>query len=330
MSVPQDPAGRLAVALTPMETRREVVLQVAVRAEELGYEAFHLAEGWGHDAGVLLTEVALATRRIRLGTGVLNVWGRSAASLAMLARGLDTVSGGRFALGLGAGSPALAEGLHDVVFADPVGRLETVARQVRALLDGGRLAPSTPTSERPLRLAGPRHAPIPLQLAALGPRSVRLAGELADGWLPFLLPLSALKSHIGLLDEGAVRAGRAGAEVRPNLPVAVADDHRQAAELADWWIRHYLTRMGPLYRDTLRRLGFGPAVDAVLGGAAPPVELLDELTVHGDPTAAREALGRWRAAGAQLPVLVLPPDRPLAELDHVLTALAPMTRRDTP
>jgi alkanesulfonate monooxygenase SsuD/methylene tetrahydromethanopterin reductase-like flavin-dependent oxidoreductase (luciferase family) len=165
----------IAVGLTPMETRRDAVLHLAVRAEELGYDAFHLAEGWGHDAGVLLAEVALATRRIRLGTGVVNVWGRSAASLAMLARGLDAVSGGRFALGLGAGSPALAEGLHDTPFTDPVGRLETVARQVRVLLDGGRLVPTTAHSQRPLRLDGPAGAPIPLQLAALGPRSVRLA-----------------------------------------------------------------------------------------------------------------------------------------------------------
>ena len=76
---------RLAVGLTPMETRRAVVLHVAQRAEDLGYDAFFLAEGWGHDAGVLLAEVATRTSRITLGTGVLNVWGRSPASIAMLA-----------------------------------------------------------------------------------------------------------------------------------------------------------------------------------------------------------------------------------------------------
>jgi len=79
----------LAVSLPPLETRREIVLHVATRAEQLGYEAFFLAEGWGYDAPVLLAEVAARTSRIRLGTGVLNVWGRSAASLAMLAITLD-------------------------------------------------------------------------------------------------------------------------------------------------------------------------------------------------------------------------------------------------
>jgi alkanesulfonate monooxygenase SsuD/methylene tetrahydromethanopterin reductase-like flavin-dependent oxidoreductase (luciferase family) len=315
--------GPLAVGLTPMETRRDVVLHLAVRAEELGYDSFSVAEGWGHDAGVLLAEVATATSRIRLGTGVLNVWGRSAASIAMLARSLDAVSGGRFELGLGAGSPALAEGLHDVDFTDPVGRLATVARQVRMLLDGGRLAPSAARGERPMRLDGPPSAHIPLNLAALGPRSVRLAGELADGWIPFLLPVSALKAHIALLDEGAARAGRAGsAAVRPAVAVAVADDPAASRALAQWWVGQYLTRMGPLYRTTLRRLGFEAAVDEVLAGRAAPQVLLDELTVHGDAGNAAALLERWRAAGAQPPVLVLPPGRPLDELDHMLTTLA--------
>jgi alkanesulfonate monooxygenase SsuD/methylene tetrahydromethanopterin reductase-like flavin-dependent oxidoreductase (luciferase family) len=84
-----------------METRRDVILHVATRAEELGYTAFFLAEGWGYDLSVLLAEVALTTSRIRLGSGVINVRGRSAGTIAMLAAGLDELSGGRFVLGSG-------------------------------------------------------------------------------------------------------------------------------------------------------------------------------------------------------------------------------------
>ena len=94
------PTRRLAVGLTPMETRREVVLHLADRAEELGYDAFFLAEGWGHDAGVLLAEVATRTNRITLGTGIVNVWGRTPATIAMLATSLAELSGDRFVLGL--------------------------------------------------------------------------------------------------------------------------------------------------------------------------------------------------------------------------------------
>src|ERR1700712_1564980 len=143
----------LAVALTPMETRRDVVLHVATRAEELGYTAVSVAEGWGHDASVLLAEVALRTTRIGISAGVLNVWGRSPATIAMAAASLDELSGGRFELGLGAGSPPLAEGLHDVPFRRPVERLGQVTRQVRRLLDGERMAPSIPGGGKPLRLA---------------------------------------------------------------------------------------------------------------------------------------------------------------------------------
>jgi hypothetical protein len=175
----------LGVGLTPLETRRDVVLHVATRAEQLGYESFHLAEGWGHDAAVLLSEVAVRTSRIRIGTGVLNVWGRSPATIAMLATSLHEVSGGRFTLGLGAGSPQLAEGLHDVAFDAPVAHLSAVVWQVRRLLDGERLIPSAPREHRPLRLATGPTPGLPIHIAALGPAAVRLAGELADGWCPF-------------------------------------------------------------------------------------------------------------------------------------------------
>ncbi|PRY51776.1 alkanesulfonate monooxygenase SsuD/methylene tetrahydromethanopterin reductase-like flavin-dependent oxidoreductase (luciferase family) [Geodermatophilus tzadiensis] len=320
-----------------METRRDVVLHVAARAEELGYAAFFLAEGWGHDASVLLAEIAVRTSGIRIGTGVLNVWGRSAASIAMLATSLGEVSGGRFVLGLGAGSPQLAEGLHDVAFRAPAVRLAETTRQVRRLLDGERLLTTVPGRSKPLRLAVRPSSDIPVQLAALGPEAVRVAGELADAWYPFLLPVSGLGEGIRLLEAGVARGrpGRPLPQIRPGLPVALSPDPAVARQLAWWWVSFYLTSMGPLYAQTLRAHGLGEAVDAVLdAGAATAdaglperaVPLLDELTVWGDATAARQLLDRWYAAGADMPVVVLPPGRALDELDHVLEALRPRSR----
>ncbi|MGY1685763.1 LLM class flavin-dependent oxidoreductase [Geodermatophilus sp. SYSU D00867] len=322
------PARRLAVGVTPMETRPDVVLHLADRAEELGYEAFLLAEGWAHDAPVLLAAIATRTRRIRLGTGVLNVWGRSPAHLAMLASSLDTLSGGRFVLGLGAGSPQLAEGLHDEPFTAPVARLGAVTRQVRALLAGERVTPSRPGGQRPLRLAVPPRPRLPVHLAALGPEAVRLAGEVADAWYPFLLPRSGLAAGRALLREGAAGVGRPVPLVSPGIPVAVADDPAVARATASWWLTTYLTAMGPLYPRTMRRAGLGTAVDAV--PAARPGEvpagaevLVDELLLHGDAGSAAATLDAWRGAGAELPVVVLPPGRPVAELDAALEALSP-------
>jgi len=325
---------RLAVGLTPLETRREVVLHVADRAEELGYDAFFLAEGWGHDAGVLLAEVAGRTERITLGTGIINVWGRSAASIAMLAASLAEVSGGRFVLGLGAGSPPLAEGLHDVAFTAPVGRLGAVTRQVRRLLAGERLEPTAERTTRPLKLATIPEAGIPLYLAALGPSAVQLVGELGDAWCPFLLPLSGLDAGMELLEQGRARgaAGRSLPTIAPCIPTAVSANPSEALEVASWWVAFYLVSMGPLYRKTLQRLGHGQAVDEVLAANPTPRTfevpesargLLDELTLWGDAEHARAALDRWYAAGAQLPCLTLPPNRTLEELDHILQSLRP-------
>jgi alkanesulfonate monooxygenase SsuD/methylene tetrahydromethanopterin reductase-like flavin-dependent oxidoreductase (luciferase family) len=315
-----------------METRRPVVLHLAERAEALGYDAFFVAEGWGHDAGVLLAQVAARTSRIRLGTGVLNVWGRTPATIAMLATSLADVSDDRFVLGLGAGSPPLAEGLHDVSFTEPVQRLGAVTRQVRRLLDGQRLERTVERDNPPLRLAVTPRREIPIHLAALGPRAVRLAGEVADGWAPFLLPVSGLERGVRLLQEGMASrsAGRRPPLVAPCVPAAVSLDAATATVMASWWVAFYLTSMGPLYRQTLERLGHGVAVEQVV--AANPTRgtftvpesaraLLDELTLWGDAGHATQSLDRWYGAGAELPTVVLPPGRPVDELDHILEAL---------
>ncbi len=332
------PTRRVAVGITPMETRHEVILQLATRAEALGYDAFLLAEAWGHDATALLGAVAARTRTIRIGTGVLNIWGRSAAGVAMLATSLDALSGGRFVLGLGAGSPQLAEGLHGQPFTRPVTRLAAVTRQVRALLAGERMTPTGTAGTRPLRLAvGPR-PDIPVHLAALGPAAVRVAGELADAWYPFLLPRSGLADGIELLREAAVAADRPRPLVSPGVPVALAEDPATAHAMACWWVATYLTGMGPVYPDMLRRHGFGTAVDAVrtTNPTARTTEippgarvLLDELTLCGDAEAGRASLDRWFEAGADLPVVALPPGRPVVELEYALEALrpAPVTPR---
>ena len=327
--------GVVAAGITPLETRHDVVLRLAEHAEALGYDTFLLAEGWGHDAAALLGAIAARTRRIRLGTGVLNVWGRSPATVAMLASSLDALSGGRFVLGLGAGSPQLAEGLHDQPFAAPVARLASVTRQVRALLAGERTTPSRAAGARPLRLAVEPRPDIPVHLAALGPEAIRVAGELADGWYPFLLPRSGLADGIKVLHDAAVIANRPVPLVSPGLPVAIAADPATARAVAGWWVATYLLAMGPVYARTLRRHGFGSAVDAVRaanparGGTEVPASaevLLDELTVWGDADTGRASLDRWREAGAELPVVVLPPGRPLAELQYALEALRPDER----
>ena len=179
----------------------------------------------------------------------------------MLATSLAEASSDRFVLGLGAGSPPLAEGLHDVEFTEPVQRLAAVTRQVRGLLNGQRLDVTAERDNRPLKLAITPQQEIPIHLAALGPRSVRLAGELADGWAPFLLPLTGLDPSLRLLREGAARskAKRPLPLIAPCLPAAISTNPATALAMASWWVAFYVTSMGPLYRQTLLRLGHGHA-----------------------------------------------------------------------
>ena len=175
---------RVGVSLMPLENRREVLLSLATAADRRGYDGYFLPETWAYDTTVLLAEAAVKTERITLGTGILSVWNRSAATIAMAAATLASVSGHRFVLGLGASTPQLTEGLHDVPFTAPVPRMRRTLQQVRALLRGERIPLAVATGARPLKLNVPPVADLPIYLAALGDASVRLAGELADGWSP--------------------------------------------------------------------------------------------------------------------------------------------------
>ena len=307
---------------------------LATTADRLGFDGYFLPETWAYDITVLLAEAAVRTGRITLGTGILGVWNRSAATIAMAAATLASVSGGRFVLGLGASTPQLTEGLHDVPFAAPVSRMRRTLEQVRALLRGERIPLAVATGARPLKLNVPPVGEVPIHLAALGEQSMRLAGELADGWIPFMYPRSELGRGIDRLREGAVRGGHPDRLplVSPSVPTVVGDDPARAREGAAWFVAFYLVSMGTLYRQSLIRQGFGKEVEAVLAantpkftGAVPPDadELLEELIVFGTPSEARRRLARWHEAGAALPVLLLGPNLSADELEFTLNALRP-------
>jgi alkanesulfonate monooxygenase SsuD/methylene tetrahydromethanopterin reductase-like flavin-dependent oxidoreductase (luciferase family) len=318
----------------PLENRRDVLLSLATAADRLGYDGYFLPETWAYDTTVLLAEAAVKTERITLGTGILSVWNRSAATIAMAAATLASVSGGRFVLGLGASTPQLTEGLHDLPYTAPVPRMRRTLEQVRALLRGERIPLAVTSSARPLKLNVPAVPDLPIYLAALGDASVRLTGELADGWTPFIYPRRCLADGVERLREGAARGGRPERLpiVAPSVPAVVSDDPAKAREGAAWFVAFYLVSMGTLYRQSLARQGFGKAVEAVLAantpkfaGLVPPdaEELLEELTVFGTPVEARRRLARWHGAGAALPILLLRPNLSAEELEYTLNALRP-------
>ena len=326
---------RIGVSVMPLENRREALVELATAADRRGYDLFTLPETWVYDVTVVLAEAAVKTRRITLGTGILGVWNRSAATVAMAARTLASMSGGRFVLGLGASTPQLAEGLHDVPFVAPIGRMRRTVNQVRALLRGERVPLAVTTTARALRLNVPPGPEVPIYLAALGDDATRLAGEVADGWMPFMYPRRLLRSGIERLREGAERGGHPDRlpEICASVPTVVAADAASAREGAAWFVSFYVTTMGTFYRDSLIRQGFEKEVKSVLAansgkttGIVPPdaEELLEQLIVYGTPEDARRRLARWHADGADTVGLLLRPSLSSAELALTLEAFVPM------
>jgi alkanesulfonate monooxygenase SsuD/methylene tetrahydromethanopterin reductase-like flavin-dependent oxidoreductase (luciferase family) len=328
---------RRGVALTPMETRREVIVDTARLAEELGYELIAVPEGWGLDSTAVLTEIALATTRIRLVSGILSVWGRTPATLAMTAATLHQISGGRYLLGLGASTRTLVEGFHDVPFADPADRLAATVRAVRALLSGEAAKLHHTTSARPLRLGLPPAPTVPIWVAALSPRTLRVAADVGDGWFPAFVARDRMAALTDRLerhpseDDGRPRRLTVAAG-----PLAVADDDAGAArDIAASCIAWYVCAMGDVYARSLTEQGYGPEVDAIRAAnphphpreGSVPAEaeaVLSQLTAIGTPDQIRTQLEPW-ADVADIVVIGLPPGVPWGVLETTLRAAAPVT-----
>jgi alkanesulfonate monooxygenase SsuD/methylene tetrahydromethanopterin reductase-like flavin-dependent oxidoreductase (luciferase family) len=323
----------VGVGVTPFQTDSDATIRLAAAAEDLGFARFGAAEGWTGDAIVVLTQIAGETSRIGLATSVLSVWSRTPATIAMAAASLERASAGRFALGLGASSPPLVEGLHGLTWERPVERMRTTLLSVRELLGGARLPVERP-GVRGVRLGAPPESPIPILLAALSPASIRLAGELADRWVPFLWARSRLADGRALLAEGEARAAvPARTAVTPAVPLAIGEDEPAARRIAAGWLLAYLTRMGPLYPRLLRdRFGFTAGVEALLEanqGDGPPrlpaaaEELARQVTAMGTYEEAPGLADPWLEAGADTVDFVLPPGLPEEQLREMLDAAAP-------
>lgn len=301
--------------------REELVRRVQV-ADDLGVDSAWVAEAWGRDAFTLLTELALKTRNIKLGTAIVNVFSRSAAVLAMTAASIDELSGGRMILGLGSSGANVIEHWHGVPFQKPLTRLreyvEVINRIVarRRLVYHGELLSLRGGFRIDLETAR-RH--IPIFVGSLTPRSIEQTGRVADGWLPIYWPKDRLWEGIEQLMNGARAAGRERQDltVAPAVGVYVAGDGEleEARRQARQPIAFFVGRMGAFYYEMLQRLGFEREVAEVRAawdrrdpeGAAAAVSdrMLEATTVVGNPEECRDKLEEWRAAGADLPIINL-------------------------
>jgi F420-dependent oxidoreductase-like protein len=299
-------------------------LELVQEAERLGYDSIWTAEAYGSDAVTILAWLAAQTVRIRLGSAILQMPGRSAAMTAMTAATLDQLSGGRFLLGLGTSGPQVAEGWHGQRFARQLQRTREYVDVVRIALRRERLEYRGETLELPLPdgpgkalklTIAPVQERIPIYIAAIGPKNTALTAEIADGWIPTLFSPEHVAEFRPLLEEGFARAGDgksfADFDIAPSVNVVVSEDRAAARDAMRPYLALYVGGMGSrrqnFYNEVVRRYGFEDAARAVQdlylegrkeeAAAALPAELIDAVSLCGPADVVRERLEVFRAAG---------------------------------
>jgi len=287
--------------------------QAAALAEELGYSCVTMGESWGEDALTSLAQIAAVTSRMRIGSSIVPVFARSPGNLAMTALNLDRMSEGRFFLGLGTSGRLVVEDLHGEKFAKPLTRMREYIDIVRKAARGERLDHDGEffhTKRFQLRFR-PYRATLPIYIAALTPPSLRLTGELADGWLPIFLAPSRMAAAVAELEAGARAASRTLRDIAisPQVSIYVTDDPRDARDRERPHIAFYIGGMGVFYHQYMHRIGFGAEADRVRAafqardrdGAARLVtdEMVDAMTIIGTPTQCRDQIQRFFDAGVQ-------------------------------
>ena len=303
------------------------------QAESLGYHSVWIPEAWGRDSFTVLGALAAQTSTIRLATGIVNIFSRSPTLIAQSAASLDDISGGRAILGLGASGPAVIQRWHGMPFRDVLQRTREYVDVIRMTLSGERVnydGQIVRLHDFALAFDPPR-PDIPIYLAAIGPATIRLAGEIADGWLPIFVAPDAFRRMYGSLLEGERKAGRKRTAVTtaayiPSL-IGPGEDHLLRAHIA-----YYMGGMGSFYADLLTRSGWARQADRMqqewkrgdrrAAGQAVTDDMLESLTISGSAEEARSRLAAFRKVGIDLPILAIPHGSPLDMVARTIEALA--------
>jgi F420-dependent oxidoreductase-like protein len=315
----------------PPENHAELV----AAAEDAGFDTVFTAEAWGSDAFTPLAWWGRETKRMRLGTSVIQLSARTPTACAMAALTLDHLSGGRHILGLGVSGPQVVEGWYGAKFPKPLARTREyidILRQVWA-----REAPVHSNGPHyPLPLTGegttglgknlkpithPLRADIPVMLGAEGPKNVALAAEICDGWLPIFYSPRIAGMYNEWLEEGFARPGarrsRETFEICATAQVVVTDDRPAIMELMKPHLALYMGGMGAedtnFHADVYRRMGYAEVVDAVTklfrtdrkdeAARIIPDELVDDSAIVGDLGYVQEQIKAWEAAGVTMMVV---------------------------
>jgi len=315
---------------------RQRLIDLARHVEALGYEALWVGETWGRDAFGVLAQLAIHTTHVTLGTAVVSAFSRGPGLLAQSIATLDEISDGRAILGLGPSSRTLVEDWHGLHFERPIARIRELVPLLRRILAGERID----FEGEFFRMHGlrlpfePLRREIPIYLAALSPRHLELAGEIANGWVPTYLSTRHLDWFREHLATGAARSGRSLDAIvqAPWLLTCAAEDPEHARSLARNHLAFYTTAYGDAYQKQARRYGFVEEADR-LGelwrddrenlASGVSDEMLDALSITGTPAECRDAFAALREKGVDLPAILVPTRAPFEIVRGTLEALAP-------
>lgn len=327
---------KLGLSLGFLTSANLDLVPLAVQAEKLGYDSVWVAEAWGSDAVSLLSWIGASTERIELGTAILQIPARSPAMTAMTAATLDRLSNGRLLLGLGVSGPQVVEGWHGAAYGKPLARTRDAVAIIRRIL--ARKEPLTYAGEayrvpcdggtglgKPLKLMmPPLRSDVPIYLAAIGPRNVALATEIADGWLPiFFSP-----KNVRLFGNMPQRTF----DVAPTVHVALGENVRECLDAVKPSLALYVGGMGAkgrnFYNDIARRYGYEREAehiqDLYLSGkkkeaiAAVPDELVDEVALCGPKERILDRLQEWREAGVTTLICIPSSSRAFVEMPEIV------------
>jgi F420-dependent oxidoreductase-like protein len=245
------------------------IVDLVQEAEQLGVDSVWSAEAWGSDAVTSLAFLAGLTKKIKLGTGIMQISARTPSMTAMTALSLNDLSEGRFLLGLGASGPQVVEGLHGVAYAQPLARMRETVEILRLAFAGKKLEyhgshyelPRPGGEGKALRLDHPP-ANIPIYLATLAPKSLEYTGAAADGWLGTSFSPDHADAHLGYIRQGAEKAGRKLSDIFLNVActVAIGENVEQIIDGMRGGVAFQMGAMGSaktnFYNDAFKRAGY--------------------------------------------------------------------------
>jgi probable F420-dependent oxidoreductase len=297
--------------------------ELARRAEDLGYTDAWSAEVSGPDGFATAAAVGIATERIRTGVAIVPVFSRPPALTAMGALAAQQASAGRFCLGIGASTPTIVEGWMGVPFERPLARIRETVELVRAAFAGEKLDRSEGTvTSKGFRLEAPPETPIPIFIAALGPKMLAMAAEIADGIALFLAA-----------EPGIERAAAAAPdkELVARVICCPDEDVDQVRAMGRWILAPYLA--APPYNRFVAEQGHEASArefarlwsEGDRKGAldAMSVELIDDMVLSGPAEKCKERLDSMRSAGLSTPILMLVSQQGPEAIRKAFESLAP-------